>query len=713
MPFGLASAPQTFVRLMTKVTAGLSNVECYLDDCIIFSKTLREHIVHVERVLQAISVAGLKLRKEKCDFFKLSLPFLGFIVGNNTIKPLPSKIKIMQDYPEPTSWKELHRFLGMCSYYRTLIKDFGTIAGVLYRLGRKNTPFIWNSECKEAFEKLKLAMSSSPVISMPDLEKIFIVKTDASQVGVGAILQQQTADGQRNIIEYAGFSFNETQRKYSVIEQEATGILYALNKWQHYLLGRHFMLETDHRPLMWIKSKKDCRGKLRRMALRLAEFDKMEVRHIRGTENSDADAISRIHELSSCCDDKFQAQQRREFKELLAKQRYQFTEKNGFLYYTEDDQERICVPQEYVKEILKKCHDEQGHLGIDRTLDLIRRRFYWPKLRDDVKNWIKRCRNCATKKDTLQDHSIAPLKPTDLVAIEPFQKLGIDIMGPLPESNNMNKYVIVLQDYFTKWIEAVAINACTTEDIIKWLKDEVFGRFGIPVELICDQGPQFDSKLFKLFCEELGVKISYITPYHHQSNGMIERLNRSLLNMLRMYIDSDQKDWDEYLGPVLFAYRTSVHSVTKVSPFEAVQMRTPRLPIDLKYPTSLENQEQIVRRMSETRKRMRNNLMKAAENRKNLYDEKNRVVEPSFKVDDKVYYKRKLMKRGFAPKLMRNWCGPFRIVNQESDTNFKIAGKDGNSVVVHSNLLKRCQDSAQELEIVRGRGRPPKEKFTS
>ena len=212
MPFGLCSAPQTFVRMMNKLFASDNeNVLIYMDDCLIFSQNEKEHIGHLEKVFKTFASGGLRLNEAKCEFFKTSVEFLGFEIGNDEVKPLKSKVEAITKYPVPQNYKELSRFLGMAGYYRNLMPDYGKITSVLNSLGKKNKKFVWDIECSEAFEKVKLLLSSDPVVKIPDLRKRFIVKTDASMDGLGAVLMQEYAS-ERHIIEYASKSFTDCKK---------------------------------------------------------------------------------------------------------------------------------------------------------------------------------------------------------------------------------------------------------------------------------------------------------------------------------------------------------------------------------------------------------------------------------------------------------------------------------------------------------------------
>lgn len=293
MPFGLATAPQTFQRVMNKALSGLTNVRCYLDDVIIFSKSIEEHRVHVKLVLQALDRAGLRLKRKKCVFAAEELEFLGFKLSRDGRRPSQEKVQAVKEFPRPKSIKEVERFVRLAGYYRELIPHFAELTVPLTDLTKKGTRFMWSERCEKAFQTLKDYLISEPVVQLPNFEKPFIIRTDASEDAMGAVLQQEI-NGKRHVVCYASQKFNQTQRKYPTIDKEATALMWALEKFRHYLLGGEFKIETDHRPLKWLKSMSNADGRLGRMARRLAEFQTWEIEHIPGKDNVDADALSRI-----------------------------------------------------------------------------------------------------------------------------------------------------------------------------------------------------------------------------------------------------------------------------------------------------------------------------------------------------------------------------------------------------------------------------------
>jgi len=706
IPFGLHSAPQEFQRMMNEVLAGLPFAKPYLDDIIIFSDSLEEHIKHLEIVFKALNRANLRINSKKCIYAVTQVEFLGYKVGAGLRSPTDKKMEQIKNFRTPTSKAELDTFIGITGQYRALINGYSSKAQCLTDLkkrlrGKKRLDFksFWTAEHEKAMNELKDELTKPPVTALPDLNRPFIVRTDASNLGMGAVLLQ-VVNGHRRIIEYASKQFSDTQKRYPTIEQEATAILWALVKWQHFLLGGGFTLETDHRPLQFLTSKINSNGKLARMALRLQEFQPFNIIHIPGKENVEADYLSRlIATISLDYSEQDDIYQRR-----MNKPAEFISDGRGRFRFVGDGNNRLAIPAKHREEIMKALHDDHGHFHLDRVLDLARSRFYWKGMNKDIKNYIKSCHQCA-----LSQHSAPPkaeMKSTVSEVTRPFERWHFDIIGPLPASSCGNKYVFVAQDAFSKWPEASAVKTCpTTQTITEWLQQNVVLRFGTPSEIMTDRGSQLESKEFRDWIQDNGISHLLASPYHHQTNGVVERFNGTLESKIRTLSD-DIKDWDLSIDKCLHAYRTTVHRSTKRSPYEIIYGRKARLDIDAKLdidtPNLVDNHQTILQKVAD-------NILIEANKSKARYD-KGKKREPR-KLDGlKVYWKEDWPPK--EGKLTNPWKGPYLSTRTESPWNFKITDADGRSKIVHVDQLKPCHNTNQPLASgpsgLRGRGRPPR-----
>ena len=297
MPFGLTNAPATFQRLMERVLAGLQWQIClvYIDDVIIFSETFEDHLAHLSTVFERLTEAGLKLKPKKCFLFQVQVKYLGHIVSRNGIKTDPEKVKSVSKWPIPTDVTEVKRFLGLCSYYRRFVKDFASVAKPLTRLTEKNVPFHWSEEEQNSFDTLKSLLCSTPVMAYPDPNAPFILDTDASNVGIGAVLSQ-SIQGEERVIAYGSRILTKAERQYCITRRELLAVIFFTRYFRHYLTGRKFLLRTDHASLRWLKSFKEPEGQLARWLEVLDTFD-FDLQHRPGVKHTNADALSR----GPCC----------------------------------------------------------------------------------------------------------------------------------------------------------------------------------------------------------------------------------------------------------------------------------------------------------------------------------------------------------------------------------------------------------------------------
>jgi hypothetical protein len=303
MPFGLNTAPATFQRLMNKVLWDYIGhfVWVYLDDVVIYSKTFEEHLQHLQTVFEQVQKASMQLNIEKCRFFSRKIHFLGHVISDQGIEPDETKIDKVRDFPVPRNLKELRGFVGLASYYRRFIPNFAQIAKALTKLTRKNVEFIWEDEQELAFQTLKNHLTTYPILRHPDFERPFYLYTDASGTALGAVLQQIDEDGRDYVIAYASRSLTSAEQNYSTTEQECLAVVWAIEKFHHYLGYRKFFLITDHAALKWLQSAA-VKGRLLRWTIRLQPY-KFEVIHKAGKKHTNADALSRIEVYSIATDE--------------------------------------------------------------------------------------------------------------------------------------------------------------------------------------------------------------------------------------------------------------------------------------------------------------------------------------------------------------------------------------------------------------------------
>jgi transposase InsO family protein len=762
MPFGLCNAPATFERLMDTVLSGLHWTTClvYLDDIIVLGRSFEGMMANLESVFTRLSSAGLKMKAKKCSLFAREVEYLGHIISENGVSTDPKKIEAIKTWIEPTSVKDIRSFLGLCSYYRRFIKGFATIAKPLHKLTHKNVKFVWSKECQEAFDSLKYHLIHSPILAYPDFGKSFILDTDASDSGIGAVLSQ-LIDGEERVVAYASRTLSKTEQKYCVTRKELLSVVTYVKHFRHYLYGREFTVRTDHSSLRWLMNFKDPEGQWARWLETLAMFN-MKIEHRPGSQHRNADALSRkpckkcmhmyesneVRSATARCNaldissiqesieeeinlsdlqkkdveiskvrNWLEHKMRPEPLEFssggpmmksLWSQRALLEVKDDLLCRKWTDKEgytlQAIVPFSERRRVLNYSHDHKtaGHLGVTKTLSRIRQSYYWPGLQRDVRQYIAGCEICMKSKSP--NHTLRA--PMQLVgAGVPMERIAMDIVGELPRTDKNNRYILVVSDYFTKWVEAFAMpnmEAATVADIVA---KEVIARFGVPSAIHSDQGKQFEGKVFTEMCKVLNIKKTRTTPYHPQSDGMVERFNKTLLSMLRTLVDENQKDWDELLPFVLMAYRSVEQETTGCSPNYLMFGREVATPLDVMYrmpnlTRSIPPNQwawELKEKLESSHSLVRQHTEQAMLRQKSLHDQK--LYWQSFQLGDEVYVYFPRYQVGKSPKLTKFWRGPFAVEAKLSDLTYKVnCGSRGSSQVVHVDRmrLKRRQELAHE-----------------
>ena len=807
LPMGLCNSPSSFQRCMEMILRGLQwkTLLIYLDDIIVFSATVEEHLDRLGDVLKLLRTAGLKLKPAKCNFLNQEVLFLGHIVGAQGIQPNPQLVAAVKEWKEPCSVKQVQQFLGLCNYYRRFVYRFSEIAAPLTHLTEKKTAFQWTSDCQTAFDELKEALCEAPILAYPSSVGQFIVDTDASNIGIGGVLSQ-VQNGKERAIWYASKKLSRAQRRYCVTRRELLAVVVFLQEFRHYLLGQEFLLRTDHNSLRWICNFRAPQGQLARWLEVISQYN-CKIVHREGKKHGNADALSRQEDGTTECTTDMtnmspsslpcggcsyctrQHQQWAEFlseiddiiplcpsgsafqnchkvstrnmidscttnsnpdepanadtyrtanmnwvapyspKELVAFQRqdpdlvlvHDWLDRQmrpdrdtvachspnvrhlwlewdnlrrieGILYLqwiepkTQLQYMQLIVPSSLQKEFIHLCHSLplSGHLGVDKTVRKIQQKAYWRTLRQDVKLFIQKCANCAANHKP-KKQARSPL--SDYRVGHPMDRLGLDILGPLPTTPKGNTCILVIADYFTRWVEAYALPNQTAETIAQTLVIEFLSRFGCPLEIHTDQGRNFQSDLFGELCRILDITKTKTTPYHPASNGLVERFNQTLAKMIRSYIQDQPKDWDINLPLLTAAYRSTVHPATKYTPNFMMLGREVTSPTDLIFPPATSNKvevpdylENLQTRLADCYSKARLHLKAAAQSQKKNYD--TRIAEQIYTEGDLVY------RRNFrAKKLDMPWTGPFVVQKHMGGALYKIGDKK-KSVVLHHNALR-------------------------
>eukprot|EP00253_Pinus_taeda_P017334 PITA_17334 len=709
LPFGLTNAPATFMCLMNSIFHPYLDrfVLIFIDDILIYSRKIEEHHEHLRMVLQTLREHQLYAKFSKCDFFKEEIQYLGHVITKDGIDVDPEKIKAIMDWPVPKDVADVRYFMGLAGYYRRFVEGFSKVAFPITSLQKKGRAFHWTPNCQKSFEQLKHLLTTAPILSIADPHKDYVVCTDASKEGLGGLLMQEG-----RVIAYESRKLKEHEQRYSAYDLELAAVIHALKMWRHYLLGRKFLLLTDHHSLTSYFSQPTLNARQARWMDFLSGFN-FDIKHLQGKENRVADALSRkvqglyevsitewknpfldiIKEISGQDTEYQRLKQQIQQSDGKDNQQEFTTDDAGIVYF----QQRIYVPnQNKIKSlIMDEFHISHyaGHPGYQKMMKAIRKEYFWPGMKKDVVEYLAQCLECQQIKAEHQ-HPAGLLQPLPIPQWK-WEIISMDFITGLPKTKKNNDSIMVVVDKLSKAAHFIPVQSTyRAAQIAHMFMQNVFRLHGLPKTIISDQDVKFTSAFWKTLFAELGTQLNFSTAYHPQTDGQTERVNQAVEDMLRAYVMQQPTRWEEYLHLVEFAYNNGYHTSTQMSPFEVMYGRKCRTPSSWGGPEDkLSLGPDMLKEMEDMVKRVRVNLKAAQDIQKNFADRKRRFKE--YQVGDHVYIriqaKRSTLQWVGCAKLAPRYCGPFQILARVGPVAYQLALLSHIRVhnVFHISVLKK------------------------
>ena len=515
LPFGVASAPSMFQRIMEGVLRGIPGICVYIDDILVSGRTDQEHLQNLEAVLKRLEEAGARLKREKCFFMLPSVEYLGFRISAAGLQPTTAKVEAIQRAPAPTDVSQLKSFLGLINYYGKFLPNLSSVLAPMYRLLQKESTWIWSDEQQKSFNMVKSLLTSDRLLVHYDPSKKLILACDASPYGVGAVLSHREENGQEKPIAFASRSLGVAEKKYSQLEKEGLAIVFAVKRFHQYLFGRHFIILSDHKPLQHLFDETRATptmasARIQRWALTLGGYD-YTIAYKPGQDHANADLLSRLpvsgaptvvpdlpemvllmETLSSSPVTASQISKWTSQDTLLAKVKehvlngwHQVSDEipNSYRKFQEELSvfdgcilrgNKVIIPPEGRTRVMDLLHE--GHPGTSRMKELARSFVWWPGIDHDLQERVKGCEPCQHLR---HNPAPAPLHPWEFPH-HPWERIHADFAGPF-----QGKMFLIVVDAFSKWLEVKPLAAATSTVTIEHLR-EIFATHGLITSHIGD-----------------------------------------------------------------------------------------------------------------------------------------------------------------------------------------------------------------------------------
>lgn len=723
VPMGLAISPAAFQRGISHVFSDMlyKSVLIYIDDLYIMSSSIEEHIKNIKSVFSRLREINLKLNPDKSKICYKSLKVLGHWVSEEGISPLPENVEAVLKLPVPKNVTELKRFLGATSYYRKFIPCLSKRAYPLTQLTRKDAKFEWTEAHQKSFEDLRDCLIKKPILMHYNDEKETYILTDACAIGIGGCLAQKDFDGVIKPVAYVSRRLTNSEENWPASHLEMLAVTYCINHFRSLIINDYFTVHTDHASLQYYKNIKEPNSRLAKLAAKLAQYN-FDIVYKPAKSLLLVDALSRApidktiepdwQDINAIeCVNIGLLQKQDEFlgkiyfavidldkaDPITARKSRNYILKDDILYFKHLHQNvvhlKLAIPTTLITQILGQYHNDitfGGHLGIHKTLSKITPKYHWPTIRQDVIKYVKTCPTCQVAKKSREKQG-GPLKPITITS-QPFDTICIDACGPLSLSGGRYKYIFVALDRTTRFAYCEPTTAIDAKNTAKFILNFA-SLYGLPRTIHTDNGSNFKSELLKQLCLSLGVSQKFGSTYMPSSQGLTERYNATLMNMLRCYSNEKQNNWHLNIRHVCFAYNSAEQASLGYSPFYLLHGFHPMSYLDIAIlpvsPTGTERAE-VLKNLLEIRNSLPEILKNAQLQQKEQFDKKIKPLQ--FKEGDKVLIQYPQAQPDTCTKLNNPYRGPFNVVKQINPQNVEvITNRKGkpSPEIIHIRRLKK------------------------
>jgi hypothetical protein len=767
MPFGLANAPSTFQHFVNDVLRPFLDVFCtaYIDDILIYSNSLREHKKHVRLVLEALKEAGLQLDIDKSEFHKTEVTYLGYVISTEGVKMDPKKVQAIIDWEAPKNVKDVRAFLGFANFYRRFIANFSATVAPLVGLTKKDTAFKFTDDCQRAFDHLKRAFTSAPILRHFDPDLPIIVEADASDYVTAGVLSQTDAEGVVHPIAYFSKRMNPAEGNYEIYDKELLAIIRCFEQWRPELEGARFPIDvlSDHKNLQYFTTTKQLSHRQARWSEYLSRFN-FTITYRPGKQGEKPDALTRRSQDQPAQDEARAARQQtllrpelfknaesvnsdhsirltetdRTIPEIIEAEYHsdefiseilellrngtrrskkislsECEERDGRLFF----RDRLVIPKhdELIIKILRVAHDSPagGHPGRGKTLDIIQREYYWPGMFDSIRRYVNCCHTCHRSKASREKyHGLLKSLP---VPERRWQDISVDFVVDLPESEGY-KNIMVVVDRLSKYRYLIPCKSMEAPEVARLFFRHVWVHHGLPTTIVSDRGRQFVSAFHDELCKQLMIKLLFSSAHHPETDGQTEIANAIMEQVLRAYTNYHQDDWVSWLPTAQFEANNTVSETTGVSPMMACYGQHPRmgfeLPSDTRRPRhqALQAHEAntMVDKMRDITEFIREEMI-WAQALQQEYANRKRSPAPAYQIGDKVWLNARNIRTERASKKL-DWknVGPYKVIAKVSSHAYKLELPDSMKIhpVFHVSLLR---PAAHESDYLPGQLEEPPE----